>query len=107
MAQTILVIDDSASLRQVVAMALQGAGYDVIQAGDAAVPDGVEQAFGQTAEAKAAAGDQHVVAQESVERGGSIGIEFLHRKSTPADKNNSACLNHPAPRGQLSQPCAP
>ena len=34
MAQTILVIDDSASLRQVVAMALQAAGYEVIQAGD-------------------------------------------------------------------------
>jgi two-component system chemotaxis response regulator CheY len=34
MAQTILVIDDSASLRQVVSMALQGAGYEVLQAGD-------------------------------------------------------------------------
>jgi CheY-like chemotaxis protein len=34
MAQTILVIDDSASLRQVVAMALKGAGYDVLEAGD-------------------------------------------------------------------------
>jgi two-component system chemotaxis response regulator CheY len=34
MAQTILVIDDSASLRQVVAMALQGAGYEVLQAAD-------------------------------------------------------------------------
>jgi two-component system chemotaxis response regulator CheY len=34
MAQTILVIDDSASLRQVVAIALQGAGYEVLQAGD-------------------------------------------------------------------------
>jgi two-component system chemotaxis response regulator CheY len=34
MAQTILVIDDSSSLRQVVAMALQSAGYEVIQAGD-------------------------------------------------------------------------
>ncbi len=34
MAQTILVIDDSASLRQVVSMALKGAGYDVLQAGD-------------------------------------------------------------------------
>ena len=34
MAQTILVIDDSASLRQVVAMALQGAGYEVLEAGD-------------------------------------------------------------------------
>ncbi len=34
MAQTILVIDDSASLRQVVAMALRGAGYEVLEAGD-------------------------------------------------------------------------
>jgi two-component system chemotaxis response regulator CheY len=34
MAQTIMVIDDSASLRQVVSMALKGAGYEVLQAGD-------------------------------------------------------------------------
>ena len=34
MAQTILVIDDSASLRQIVAMALKGAGYTVLEAGD-------------------------------------------------------------------------
>lgn len=34
MAITILVIDDSASLRQVVAMTLKGAGYDVLQAGN-------------------------------------------------------------------------
>ena len=34
MAKTILVIDDSASLRQVVKMALNGAGYDVLEAGD-------------------------------------------------------------------------
>ena len=34
MAKTILVIDDSASLRQVVKMALTGAGYDVLEAGD-------------------------------------------------------------------------
>lgn len=31
---TILVVDDSASLRQVVAISLQGKGYDVIQAGN-------------------------------------------------------------------------
>jgi two-component system chemotaxis response regulator CheY len=34
MAKTILIVDDSPSLRQVVAMTLQGAGFDVIEAGD-------------------------------------------------------------------------
>ena len=34
MAKTIMIIDDSASLRQVVAIALTGAGYDVIEAMD-------------------------------------------------------------------------
>jgi two-component system chemotaxis response regulator CheY len=34
MAKTIMIIDDSASLRQVVAIALKGAGYDVIEAAD-------------------------------------------------------------------------
>jgi two-component system chemotaxis response regulator CheY len=37
MAQTILVIDDSSSLRQVVAMTLKGAGYEVLQAEDGKV----------------------------------------------------------------------
>ncbi len=34
MAKTILIIDDSSSLRQVVKMALTGAGYNVLEAGD-------------------------------------------------------------------------
>lgn len=34
MAKTIMVIDDSASIRQVVGIALKGVGYDVIEAED-------------------------------------------------------------------------
>ncbi len=34
MAKTILIVDDSASLRQVVAIALKGAGYNVLEGSD-------------------------------------------------------------------------
>lgn len=34
MAKTIMIVDDSSSLRIVVGIALKGAGYDVVEAGD-------------------------------------------------------------------------
>ena len=34
MAKTIMIVDDSASLRQAVAIALKGAGYEIVEAGD-------------------------------------------------------------------------
>lgn len=34
MSKTIMIIDDSKSLRQIVAIALSGAGYNVVEAGD-------------------------------------------------------------------------
>ena len=34
MAKTVLIVDDSASLRTVLKLALEGAGYDVLAAGD-------------------------------------------------------------------------
>ena len=46
MAKTILAVDDSASLRQMVAFTLKSAGYDVIEAGDG--EEGLAKAKGAT-----------------------------------------------------------
>ncbi len=45
MAKTILILDDSAPIRQVVGIALRGAGYEVIEAKDGI--DGIDKLDGQ------------------------------------------------------------
>jgi two-component system, chemotaxis family, chemotaxis protein CheY len=49
MSKTILTIDDSASIRQMVAVTLKGAGYTVLEAGDGL--QGYEKAIGNTVHA--------------------------------------------------------
>lgn len=49
MAKTILTIDDSASIRQMVSMTLMTAGYDVVEAADGA--EGYEKAIAQPIDA--------------------------------------------------------
>lgn len=45
MAKTVLTVDDSASIRQMVAFTLKGAGYDVVEAVDG--QDGLDKARGK------------------------------------------------------------
>jgi two-component system chemotaxis response regulator CheY len=45
MAKTVLTVDDSASIRQMVAFTLKGAGYDVVEAVDG--QDGLDKAKGK------------------------------------------------------------
>lgn len=49
MTKTILAIDDSPSVRQMVSLTLTGAGYDVVEAGDGA--DGYAKAIGNRIDA--------------------------------------------------------
>ncbi|MDR3475516.1 MAG: response regulator [Devosia sp.] len=49
MSKTILTVDDSASIRQMVAMTLKSAGHAVIEAGDGA--EGYDRAIAQTLDA--------------------------------------------------------
>lgn len=45
MAKTVLIVDDSATFRQVVSLALKGAGYDVVEAQDG--KDGISKLDGR------------------------------------------------------------
>lgn len=73
MAKTIMVVDDSASLRQVVGIALQGAGYSVIEGRD-----------GQDALTKLTGQKVHLIISD-VNMPNLNGIEFLKAvKQLPA-----------------------
>lgn len=73
MAKTILIVDDSASVRQVVGIALRGAGYDVIEGRD-----------GQDALAKLTGQKVHLIISD-VNMPQMDGITFLKQvKQLPA-----------------------
>lgn len=73
MAKTILIVDDSASLRQVVSIALRGAGYETIEACD-----------GKDALAKLDASKVHLVISD-VNMPNMDGIRFLKELKSRAD----------------------
>jgi two-component system chemotaxis response regulator CheY len=76
MAKTILIVDDSGSLRTVVKMALQRAGYDVVEAGDGL----------QGLAALEAAGKVHLIISD-VNMPNMDGITFVtHVKKHPRHK---------------------
>ncbi len=75
MAKTILIVDDSSSLRQVVSMALKGAGYDTIEACD-----------GQDALNKLTGGKVHLIISD-VNMPNMDGITFVKEvKKNPSYK---------------------
>ncbi len=81
MAKTILIVDDSASVRTVVATALKGAGYDVIQGCD-----------GKDAISKMTGDKIHMIISD-VNMPNMDGIEFVKEvKKMPAYKFTPICM---------------
>ena len=81
MAKTILVVDDSASVRTVVATALKGAGYNVIQASD-----------GKDALSKMTGDKIHMIISD-VNMPNMDGITFVKEvKKLPAYKFTPICM---------------
>ncbi len=81
MAKTILIVDDSASVRTVVSTALKGAGYDVIQGCD-----------GKDALSKMTGDKIHMIISD-VNMPNMDGIEFVKEvKKMPAYKFTPICM---------------
>jgi|GEM_PF-369670 len=84
MAKTILIVDDSASLRQVVAIALKGGGYDVLEACD-----------GKDALGKLSGQKIHLIISD-VNMPNMNGIEFVKAvKQLPVHANHHAHHREP------------